>query len=82
MEKAPLLLRIGFTQGVKASKDPSAVPVGALWDALNVSADESGILRIRDGCISLADPLGPGLYRGYSSFWRCALYMEADSASV
>lgn len=85
MEKAPLLLRIGFTQGVKASKDPSAVPVGAIWDALNVSADESGILRIRDGCVSLADPLGPGpvqgaiaAFGGVLFIWKQIVHMYKD----
>jgi len=55
-----LLERLGFTKGAMPSLDPSVVPTDALWEARNVRIDESGVLRIRPGHLSVSDSLGPG----------------------
>lgn len=59
--------RIGFRQGVKATLDPSTVPPDALWEARNVRADDSGILRIRRGVVPFNAPLGKGAMQGARS---------------
>lgn len=59
-----LLTRLGFTQGIKRSFDPAVVPKNALWDARNVRADESGVLRIRPGIDTFTTSLGSGTVQG------------------
>lgn len=61
-----LLVRTSFTQGVKTSFDPSVVPPNALWEAYNVRADESGILRVRQG-VKVYKFLGEGRIQGATS---------------
>ncbi|MDD4890948.1 MAG: hypothetical protein PHU85_13585 [Phycisphaerae bacterium] len=87
MPKAPLLVRTGFTQGVKASLDPSVVPPNALWEARNVRADESGVLRIRRGSEDAGTALGTGIVDGAASAfdgivlaWNKTLYfLDTDA---
>lgn len=57
MRNAPLVRR-GFTLGTKSSLDPSSVPPNALYKALNVHCDESGIVRIRGGSETFGTSLG------------------------
>lgn len=59
-----LLERIGFARGAMPSRDPSAVPADALWEARNVRIDESGVLRIRGGHLAFTESLGPGPVQG------------------
>lgn len=49
-----MLLRAGFTKGVKPSLDPSIVPPDALWKGQNLRPNKAGILRIRTGCRKVA----------------------------
>lgn len=83
---SPTLTRIGFTQGVKTSSDPSNVPTDALWEARNVRADLSGVLHIRDGVNVFLPSLGNGTIQGArSSFgdilmaWNRSLYRVNSS---
>ncbi|MDK2902079.1 MAG: hypothetical protein PWR14_983 [Thermosediminibacterales bacterium] len=55
-----ILTRISFTHGVKRSLNPLVVPENAVWDARNIRADESGVLRICEGFNSFIQSLGTG----------------------
>jgi hypothetical protein len=82
MKQTPLA-RLSFTQGVKSAFDPSSVPPDALYGALNMRSDESGILRIRRGHSPVnITPLGTGSFQGgVSAFgkvltaWNRNLYL-------
>jgi len=67
MPLAPPLIRTGFTQGVKASSDPSVVPPNALWMALNARLNESGVIRSRTGFVPFGASLGRGHIQGMAS---------------
>lgn len=53
--KMPPMVRMGFYQGIKSEYDPSSVPPNAMLEAINVRSDDSGILRLRNGCVSVLD---------------------------
>lgn len=89
MPKVPPLVRIGFTEGTKSTFDPSSVPPNALWDALNIRGDESGILRVRTGSKSLHTSLGPGYMQAFGSafgkiigVWNRLLYTFQAGSST
>jgi hypothetical protein len=59
-ESSQLIVRTGFTGGVKASYDPGAVPENAVWEARNLRADYGGALHLRPGSTALGSSLGLG----------------------
>lgn len=83
------LIRLSFTEGVKRSFDPLLVPETALWDARNVRADESGVLRIRRGWETLTERLGSSpVQAAVPAFgkmliaWQRGLYLVDKAGSV
>ncbi len=74
MPKAPPLVRTGFVQGVKPTLDSLVVPPNALWEARNVRADESGVLRIRRGTTAISTSLGAGPVQGGISAFDVVLF--------